>query len=104
MVHSYQQNKSDTISTIVEAVNVEALQDALTFRRNVFIQGYLSQDFKAIETTLADNFRFVNGKAIHTRDSWYEILNNSCMAPKCGVNRSSLKVIAKVKTDYKTWH
>jgi len=43
VVHSYQQNKSDTISTIVEAVNVEALQDALALRRNVFIQGYLSQ-------------------------------------------------------------
>lgn len=76
MVHSYQQNKSDTISTLVEAVNVEALQDALALRRNVFIQGYLSQDFKAIETTLADNFRFVNGKAIHNRDSWHEILHN----------------------------
>lgn len=68
--------KIEIFSTIAGDIDIEKLQQPLEQSRNILINGYLAKNFAKIETILACDFRFVNGKEIRTRDNWQKILEN----------------------------
>lgn len=64
-----------TLSTAVEDVSVETLQQHLDAQRNFWLEGYLTKDFAKIERVLSPAFHCINGKQLMSKDEWQNALN-----------------------------